>query len=103
MKHIELFETVEGKNDAGDIKVYALSTCGFCKRALKFLRENSIQFRFLYIDDQTFETRQEIKEYIYEKFNERIRYPFLILNDTTYLVGFTKEEWASMLKIKEEQ
>ena len=43
MKHEDRFESVDGKVDAGELTVYALSTCGFCKRALAFLRDNSIR------------------------------------------------------------
>ncbi|TFH38733.1 MAG: glutaredoxin, partial [Chrysiogenales bacterium] len=74
----ERFEIVNGTVDIGDVTVYALSTCGFCKRALSFLRENSVKFRYLYIDDLPPDEKAEIRKAISEKFNREIRYPFLI-------------------------
>ncbi|HQO39707.1 MAG TPA: glutaredoxin family protein, partial [Spirochaetota bacterium] len=55
------FTYEEGKSKAGDVTVYALSTCAFCKKALKFLRENSISFRYVYVDELDYESREELK------------------------------------------
>ncbi len=99
MKIEELFESVDGSVDAGDIMIYALSTCGFCKRALAFLRDNSIKFRYIYFDDLQSEEKSEIREHLRNTFNETVRFPFLVYNNERCLVGFDEDEWKSLLGI----
>ena len=38
----------EGESSPYDICVYALSTCGFCKKGINFLREKKVKFRYIY-------------------------------------------------------
>ncbi|MBN2077453.1 MAG: glutaredoxin family protein [Spirochaetes bacterium] len=100
MKPDELYEFVDGTVDAGDITVYALSTCGFCKRALAFLRKNSITFRYIYFDDLQDEVKSEIREHLMNTFNKTLRFPFLVYNNERCLVGFDEDEWKSLLGIQ---
>jgi glutaredoxin len=93
------FEYVDGKNSSKELTVYALSTCGFCRRALKFLKDNSIKFRFVYVDNLPKEVKENIKTGLREKFNDRIAYPFAVINDERHLVGFIEEEWKGELGI----
>lgn len=100
MKLDEMFESVNGSIDAGDIMIFALSTCGFCKRALAFLRQNSITFRYLYFDDLQDDVKNEIREYLMNTFNKTLRFPFLVYNNERCLVGFDEDEWKSLLGIQ---
>ncbi len=43
------FTEVDGRN-VGDIKVYALSTCGWCKKTKNFLNENHIKYAYIDVD-----------------------------------------------------
>ena len=100
MKHDNLFESVDGSVDAGDVTVYALSTCGFCKRALAFLRANSVSFRYLYFDDLPGDVKDEIREHINARFDRPLRFPFLVLDNERCLSGFDEDEWKSLLGVK---
>ena len=40
---------VDGK-DAGHVMLYALSTCGWCKKTKQLLRENNFKFEYLDVD-----------------------------------------------------
>ncbi|MBN1531512.1 MAG: glutaredoxin family protein [Spirochaetes bacterium] len=100
MKHETLFQQEEGSRNLGELTVYALSTCGFCRRALAFLRERSIRFRYLYVDDQTPEIKEEIKGHLYDTFKQQVRYPFLVINNERFLIGFTEEEWIKTLGVE---
>ena len=92
--HEELeFTHEKGKNKPHEITVYALSTCGFCKRALAFLRENDIEFRFIYVDKQSPEIRIRIKKDLRDNFEERLGFPYVILNSKEAMVGFREEVW----------
>ena len=51
-----------GTKKPADITVYALSTCGFCRSALNFLRENDIAFKYIYVDKQSSQVKVQIKK-----------------------------------------
>ncbi|MHA1889163.1 MAG: glutaredoxin domain-containing protein, partial [Promethearchaeota archaeon] len=51
------FVEENGKVDHQDITVYALSTCGFCRRGLQFLRDRQVKFRYVYVDKIPYEVK----------------------------------------------
>ncbi|HUT82911.1 MAG TPA: glutaredoxin family protein [Candidatus Bathyarchaeia archaeon] len=88
------FTKEQGEKNPCDIEVYALSTCGFCKRALEFLRTNKITFRYIYVDLQESDLRMKIKKELTDRFDERLGFPFAVINGgEKILVGFTEEKW----------
>jgi glutaredoxin-like protein NrdH len=87
------FIVENGENDNWNITVYALSTCGFCKRGLEFLRKNSIKFRYVYVDNLPFEVKDKLKEDLEAKYNKRFGFPYLIKDEKKVIVGFSQEEW----------
>ncbi|MBN1328283.1 MAG: glutaredoxin family protein [Candidatus Heimdallarchaeota archaeon] len=88
------FTNEQGEKNPCDIEVYALSTCGFCKRALEFLRSNKITFRYIYVDQQDSDLRLMIKNELADRFEGRIGFPFAVINGgEKTLVGFTEEKW----------
>lgn len=90
----------EGKDIGKKLTVYALSTCGFCKAALSFLRENSIAFRYVYVDHLQDFQRKSVKSELKEQFGERPLFPFLMIDDNDYFIGFDEEEWSEKLGLK---
>ena len=89
----------EGQKRDRKIIVYALSTCGFCRRGLAFLRENSFQFDFVYMDQISFELKGTIKDALAEKFKERVAFPFVVIDDSDFIVGFNEEKWKEKFKV----
>jgi len=99
----ELEFTVEnGDNNAHNVKVYALSTCGHCARALKYLRENSIDFKFVYVDLLPFDVKDRLKKWLRETYNQSVAFPFMILDENTddqrVIVGFLQDEYERTFK-----
>ncbi|MCX7678953.1 MAG: glutaredoxin family protein [Spirochaetes bacterium] len=94
-----LFVEETGTNNTHDVVVYALSTCGFCKRGLAFLRSHSVKFRYVYVDLLNANQKQEVKDFLSKKYNEKVAYPFLVVDDTKTCVGFTEEKWREMLSL----
>ena len=90
-----------GEKKGCKITVYALSTCGFCKRALAFLRDNSVDFKFVYVDKLDKETRNNVIKELEERFNRRVAFPFLIANDEECMVGFNTEKYEDLLDTME--
>ncbi len=96
----ELDYTIEdGENNPYDICVYALSTCGFCKKGINFLREKNFKFRYIYVDMMGQDIRMRTKKELSDKYNERIGFPFVVINDgEKILVGFKEEKWKDTFK-----
>ncbi len=88
-----VFIKEEGERQKGEIIIYALSTCAFCKKALKFLRENSITFSYVYIDEFDYDKKTKIKNELKEKYKKDIGFPFLILDGTNIIIGFTEDDY----------
>ena len=57
------FEYEEGKKPPRELTLFALSTCGFCKSALRFLRRNQVAFKYLYLDKLELDTKKEVKQH----------------------------------------
>jgi arsenate reductase-like glutaredoxin family protein len=95
------FIHVPGNNKSHKLKLYALSTCSFCKRALAFLRENSIDFRYVFVDQLEKKVVGDLREELKEKSGRRhLAYPFLIEDDEKILVGFTEEKYKAFFNIE---
>ena len=89
---------VDGK-DAGHIMLYALSTCGFCRRALGFLKNNGVDFRYVYIDELPSEVKQAVKQELRERYRIKEIFPTLILDEEKALTGFDRPEWERELEL----
>ena len=88
----------DGKIATNELTVFALSTCGFCRRGLNFLKENEVKFRYVYIDKMDdLEKKSKLKKDLQEKFNKRVAFPFLVCNDNKACVGFIESEWREFI------
>ncbi len=86
----------DGNKDFGEVKVYALSTCAFCKKALKYLRDNKIKFMYIYVDDLAPDNKQELKERLKQTYKKDVGFPFMIINGEQVIVGFKEEEYKTL-------
>ncbi len=91
------FTQRDGDRSPADITVLALSTCGFCRSALEFLDRNRISYRFVHVDTLPPEVKGSLKGEFAERFNEKLVYPTMILNDSDYLQGFVQASWERTL------
>jgi len=96
--YVEFTET--GKvNTKSDIKIMVLTTCGFCHKGRTFLDDNDIKYSFVEVDKLDMAVKKKIKIDFSEKFDTRLVYPTLILNDDKFVTGFKKQQWAEELGI----
>jgi len=91
------FELKDGEKTSPLITVYALSTCGFCKRSMAFLEANGYAYRFIYLDKIPLDHKTEVKKELKEKFKTDIAFPFVTVGDSDYLVGFIEVDWKKTL------
>ncbi len=80
---------VDGKNE-GKIVLYALSTCGWCRKTRLLLEELNLEYDYIYVDllegDERNETIEQVK-----KWNSQLSFPTLVINDEKTIVGFDEE------------
>ena len=83
-------EHVSGKKK-GTIMLYALSTCGWCKRTKELLREIGVEFDFTYVDLLEGKEQETAMDTV-ERFNPSGSFPTLVMNDKKCIVGFKEQE-----------
>ena len=76
--------------------MYAISTCGWCKRAKQFLKDNSVEFEYVDIDQCSSESKQIIRKDIQSR-GGRLAYPTLIIDNKTLLTGPPQEKLKEVL------
>lgn len=94
-----VFEHEEGSRKPRDLVVYALSTCGFCRRGLDFLKKNNIDFQYVYVDTLEPSQKQDLKQQLTRKFKQQVLFPFVVLDDEEVMVGFKEQEWRKALSL----
>jgi len=93
------YTAVAGTKKGPDIIVYALSTCGFCKRAMTFLQNNGLSYRYIHVDTIPIDTKNDIKRELKEQYKVDVAFPFATVNGTKYLVGFIEADWKLTLGV----
>jgi glutaredoxin len=83
-------EHVDG-DDKGELVLYALSTCGWCKKTRLLLEDLKVEFSYIYVDLLEGDERNEIIEQV-KKFNSNLSFPTLVIDDDKTIVGFNEEE-----------
>lgn len=77
---------VEGVN-RGDVMLYALSTCGWCKRTKALLSELGVAYRYVDVDKAEGDERESLMDEV-EKWNPSRSFPTMVIDDKTCIVGF---------------
>ena len=78
---------VEGDNRSHDVFIYALSTCGWCKKTKQFLRDNNVGYEYLDVDTATSEERREAIKRLQER-RVPMGFPVTIVDDETVISGY---------------
>lgn len=83
-------EHVKGKN-RGKLMLYALSTCGWCRKTKKLLDDLGVEYSFIYVDHLVGDDRDNVIKDI-EKWNPRCSFPTLVINDKSCVIGFKEDQ-----------
>ncbi|MBT8171525.1 glutaredoxin family protein [Candidatus Bathyarchaeota archaeon] len=89
---------VPGSNNKHHVLVYAISTCGWCKKAKNFLKENNVQFEYVDIDLCSNEDKEKIRQEI-QSHGGQLVYPTLIIDNKTLLNGAPQDKLKKVLEI----
>jgi glutaredoxin-like protein NrdH len=83
-------EHVNGENK-GKILLYALSTCGWCKKTKEFLNKLGVEYSYIYVDLVEDSERDKVIEQI-NKCNPRNSFPTILINDRDCIIGYREDE-----------
>ncbi len=89
---------IPGENNKHRVLMYAISTCGWCKQAKKFLRDNKIEYEYVDIDLCSREDRERIRRDILSR-GGRLSYPTIIIDGTILITGFQEDRIRKALEV----
>ena len=82
-------EHVSGKK-VGDIMLFALSTCGWCRKTRELLQELGVDYSYEYVDLIQGPRREEVLKTI-EHWNPSGSFPTIVLNNKKCIVGYNPD------------
>jgi glutaredoxin-like protein NrdH len=81
-------EHVAGEN-RGSVMLYALSTCGWCRKTKALLNEMNVAYDYLDVDLLDKAQKQEVLEEV-KKWNPACSFPSMVVNGKRCIVGFNE-------------
>lgn len=90
------YQEFEGSGSPDDVTVYGLFACVPCKEAKEFLQEMGLAFRYVILEHQKPDLRQQLKKVFQDRLGGRPVYPVLEVKDE-FTFGFKKEAWRAVL------
>jgi glutaredoxin-like protein NrdH len=81
---------------AEKVKLYALSTCGHCKRTKELLQSKGVDYDATDVDQLEGQERQEAIEEV-KQYNPSLSFPTLVVGDKC-VVGYKKDEIEEALQ-----
>jgi glutaredoxin-like protein NrdH len=82
--------------DHGDVKLYTLSTCIWCKKTKAFLKEMGVGYEYIDVDLLEGQERDETLEEL-RRFNPRCSFPSLVVNNSECIVGYDEDRMREAL------
>jgi glutaredoxin-like protein NrdH len=85
-------QKVPGKNKTHHVKIFTLSTCGWCKKTKALLKSLDIEYEYIDVDMLTGEDYTEASEEM-KKFNPYRTYPTIVIDQGKHVIrGFNDDE-----------
>ena len=90
-------EKVSGKRKDHKVRIYSLSTCGWCKKTKELLKSLDVEYEYIDVDtlsgDELSEVRDEVRKY-----NPRQSYPTIVIDGgKKVIIGHKDEEIIEVL------
>lgn len=90
------FKHVEGK-EKGEIILYALSTCGWCKKTKKILDSLGVAYDYVDADLVDDKTSNEIEKEV-KKWNAKETYPTIVINNKKAIISYDEDKIRELAK-----
>lgn len=76
--------------EKGQIRLYALSTCVWCKKTRKLLEKLGVSYEYIYVDLLEGKARDAVMDEI-EKWNPHGSFPTIVINEKESIIGFKED------------
>lgn len=77
------------------VHLYALSTCGWCRKCKAFLEDNHVDYTCIDVDLLEGQDKERVKEEL-GRYNPRRSYPTIVIGSEV-IVGFDEEKLKTLL------
>jgi len=81
---------VPGEN-VGNVKLYALSTCGWCRKTRNLLDDMGVAYEYEYVDNLSGDERDRAVQEI-TKWNPSRSFPTIVIDGKRCIVGYQEDE-----------
>lgn len=88
-------QRIDGQ-DKGQVFLYALSTCGWCKKTKAYLNEQVVAYSYVDVDLEQGEEREKALEEV-RRWNPSTSFPTVVINNSTCVVGFQPDKLKEAL------
>jgi len=76
---------------AGEIVLYALSTCVWCAKTKKLLKDMGVEFNYIDVDLLEGEDKKKVDEEL-KKWNPHGSFPTVVIDNKKFIIGFKEDE-----------
>jgi glutaredoxin len=83
--------------EKGKIILFALSTCGWCKKTRMLLENMGVEYNYVYVDLLQGDERQKAIDAM-KPWNPQISFPTLVINEKECIVGFDEDKIKGMFE-----
>jgi glutaredoxin-like protein NrdH len=79
------------------VMLYALSTCGWCRKTRQLLENLGVAYDYEYVDLLNGQEQQDVIKTV-TKWNPECNFPTMVIDDKECIVGFKETEIRDALK-----
>jgi glutaredoxin len=79
-----------------NVKLYALSTCGWCRKTKAFLDDNDIAYDLVYVDLLEKDKKDKVITEV-RKWNPKVSFPTIVIDDQKSVSGFREDRLREVL------
>ena len=90
------FTKVEGSRNIGNIKIFALSSCAWCRKTKGFLISHGIEFSYIDVDSLKDNDLDWAKSE-QRKFNPRGSFPTIVVDDKQIISGYDESKLIELI------
>lgn len=81
----------------GDVRLYALSTCVWCKKTKRLLNELGVEYHYIDVDLLNETEKEEVEKEI-RRWNPACSFPTLVIDDQRCIIGYRDGEIREVLE-----
>jgi glutaredoxin-like protein NrdH len=82
---------------SGNVMLYALSTCGWCRKTKKLLDDLGVEYDYEYIDQLQGDEKDEAIRKV-TKWNPSCSFPTMVIDNKKCIIGYQENEIREALR-----